>query len=397
MDGGELPLHLLLPIALVPAILIGELFRRMRLPSVVGQILAGVILGPVGIGLIAPLGGESESQGGFHELAEIGLCVLLFKIGLETKVSQFTRVWRPAVGIAVLGMLVPFGAGLGIGGFLLDWTRFASLFLAAALTATSIGVTAAVISELGLEETSEARIIMGAAILDDILGLLLLSSLTALSGAGGSPSWSVGGSFLQAVFFLGLALFVGPLVVRGIDRVSDWLRSEWVLLVLAFGFLLLMASFAERVGLAAIIGSYAAGLVFSEKDQKQLERGLTPLTELFAPIFFILIGSSISFDALSGWGGLLAATAVLLVAVSSKLIPPFAIPGLSGKRLVIGSGLIPRGEVGLLFAQVGLSSALLSNSQYSLLAIVIVATTIAGPLLFRFSVTRQSTHLSTNS
>lgn len=392
MSSESLSLHLLLPIALVPAILLGQIFRRFGLPAVVGQIAVGVVLGPVGIHLIAPLGIGEEGSNGFHELAEIGLCVLLFKIGLETRVKEFTRVWRPAVSIALLGMFIPFGAGFGLGTFL-EWGVTASLFLGAALTATSIGVTAAVIGELGIGETREARLIMGAAVLDDVLGLLLLSSLTVISQSNGSVLGSVGSSFFQASLFLGLALIGGPVVVKLIDLASERLRSELVLLSMTFGFLLLMAYFAEEVGLAAIIGSYAAGLVFSERDQEKLERGLTSITELFAPIFFILIGSSISFADWSGWGDFAVIGAMIVLAVLSKLIPPFIVPGIGGNAMIIGSGLIPRGEVGLLFAQVGLSASILTAKQYSLLAIVLVATTVAGPLLLRLS---ASSRISSN-
>ena len=185
MESAELPLHLLLPIVLVTAIVAGQIFHRLGMPAVVGQIFSGVLLGPLVFGVIEPYGGAAGGTNGFHELAEIGLCVLLFKIGLETRLRHFTQVWRRALGVAIVGMILPFGSGFALG-WALGWGGSAALFLGAALTATSIGVTASVVEELGLGETKEARIIMGAAVVDDILGLLLLSLLTALTLTSGS-------------------------------------------------------------------------------------------------------------------------------------------------------------------------------------------------------------------
>lgn len=389
METTDLPLHLLLPIVLVSAILTGQVFHRMGLPAVVGQIFSGVLLGPLVFGLIEPFGIEPGDTNGFHELAEIGLCVLLFKIGLETRIQHFTQVWRQALGVAIVGMILPMGAGYALG-LALGWSGFASLFLGAALTATSIGVTASVVDELGLGETKEARIIMGAAVVDDILGLLLLSALTALTLTSESVGIGLGISLLQAIFFLGLAILVGPFVARFIDRVADWLKSEVVLLALAFGFLLFMAYIAEEAGLAAIIGSYAAGLVFSERDEEILERGFTPLTELFAPIFFVLIGSSISFNFGRGWKDVGILVILSVIAIATKFFAPWLIPGLKKGRAVIGSGIAPRGEVGLVFAQAGLTASIFGAREYSILALVLVVTTVVGPLMFRRSATRFS-------
>tara|TARA_R110002096_G_scaffold342549_5_gene535552 strand:- start:974 stop:2167 length:1194 start_codon:yes stop_codon:yes gene_type:complete len=379
-------LHLLLPLAIIPAILLGQLGRRAGLPAVVGQILAGVLLGPMVLGLIQP--GEAHGDNGnggsngFFELAEIGLCVLLFKIGLETRLQHFTRVWRPALAVAAAGMILPFGLGLGIG-LLIQWPFPAALFLGAALTATSIGVTAAVIEELGVRDSPEARIIMGAAVMDDVLGLLLLSVITALTAQTESIGPALGRSLFQAVLFLGAAVALGPHVVRLFDKLTDWLRGEVVLVALAFGYLLVMAHLAERVGLAAIIGSYAAGLVFSKRDEAALEKAFEPLTDLLTPIFFVLIGSSIAFDGGMGWAEFGVVVLLVGIAVGSKIAAPWLAPGGGLNRAAIGSGMVPRGEVGLVFAQVGLTTLALTQSQFSVLTLVLVATTLAGPMLFR--------------
>ncbi|NNM29491.1 MAG: cation:proton antiporter, partial [Akkermansiaceae bacterium] len=354
-------LHILLPLVLVPAILLGQLLKRFGLPVVVGQMLAGFLLGPAVFGLIE---GRAEDAGknGIHELAEIGLCVLLFKIGLETKLPHFLRVWRRALGIALIGMVLPFVLGLGIG-MLFGWPLTAALFLGAALTPTSIGVTAAVLEELNAIESKESYLILGAAVVDDILGLLLLSVLVAATSESGSLAGSAGFALIRALGFLAVAILAGPLVVKAMHRVMKGLRSETILIVLAFSFLLVMAYLAEHSGLAAIIGSYAAGLAFSKRDEEHLLDALAPLTEILTPLFFVLVGSSIQFSGGPEVGWYMALLLVLVVAVLTKAIVPWLIPGRESSPGVVGTGLIPRGEVGLIFAQVGLTVGSLSASQ----------------------------------
>lgn len=386
MDDPTQRLHFLLPLAIAPAILLGLLARRIGLPAVVGQIFAGVLLGPMVLGVIIP--GEPHSHNGnggsngFYELAEIGLCVLLFKIGLQTRIDHFTQVWRQALSVASVGMLLPFALGLGVG-FLLHWPISATLFLGAALTATSIGVTAAAIDELEVGDSTEARIIMGAAVVDDVLGLLLLSIIAGLGVQTDSIGPALGWSIAQAVVFLGAAIAVGPFLVRGFDKLTDWLGSDEILIALAFGYLLLMAHAAESAGLAAIIGSYAAGLVFSERDEAKLSRVFEPLTQLLAPIFFVLVGSSIAFNGGVNWADFGTIVLLVVVATGSKIVAPWLGRTGAANRAVIGSGLVPRGEVGLVFAQVGLATSALSGEQYSILTTVLVVTTFAGPMIFR--------------
>jgi Kef-type K+ transport system membrane component KefB len=185
------------------------------------------------------------------------------------------------------------------------------------------------------------------------------------------------------VVFLGVAVAAGPYIVRAFDRLADWLRSEVVLVVFAFSYLLLMAHLAEKIGMAGIIGSYAAGLVFSKRDEAPLERAFEPLTEILTPIFFVLIGSSIAFGSEMGVRSIGAIGLILMIALVGKFFAPWLVPRFRLRRGMVGSGLVPRGEVGLVFAQVGLTSLVLTQSQYSILTLVLVATTLAGPVLFR--------------
>ena len=188
---------------------------------------------------------------------------------------------------------------------------------------------------------------------------------------------------MRALGFLVVAILVGPFVVRAMHRLMKSLQSEAILVALAFSFLLVMAYLAEHAGLAAIIGSYAAGLAFSKRDEEHLLDALTPLTEILTPLFFVLVGSSITFAGGLGAGWYAMLLAVLAIAMVTKGAVPWLLPGRDYRPTVVGSGLVPRGEVGLIFAQVGLAAGSLSASRHSLLVLVLVGTTVAGPVLLR--------------
>ena len=393
--GVAMQSHLLIPLALVPAKLLGGVANRMRIPAVVGEIAAGVLLGPALLGWLPSEASAGEGPGVFHDLAQIGLCVLLFKIGLETRLSSFLAIWKPATVTAVAGMVLPFLFGWGLA---LAWGsgQLTAIFVGATLTATSIGVTASVIAELRAESTREATVILGAAVLDDVLGLLLLSVLVGMVTPGIAVAPHVTMALLQAGAFMAGGIWLGPCGVQFALTLSRWCRSQAVLLALAFGYLLLMAWLAEVVGLSMLIGAYAAGLAFAgHRERKQLEEGITPLVELLTPLFFVLIGASISFDGFSlstAEGRDTWAELVLLVifAIAGKLAAGFLLRRDDINRLAVGSGMVPRGEVGLIFAQVGLTTGVFGSEQFSVLAMAIVITTVVGPLLLRFFWRREA-------
>ena len=381
--------HLLLPLALISAKLLGGVAKRLRIPAVVGEIAAGVVLGPALLGFLPSEVSTAEGDGVFHVLAQIGLCVLLFKIGLETRLLDFIKVWKPATITAAAGMALPFFVGWGLS---LAWGRgpLTAVFVGATLTATSIGVTASVLSELRAESTREATVILGAAVLDDILGLLLLSALVGVVTPGIAVAPHVVTALLQAGAFMAGGIWLGPYAVQLALMLSRWCRTQAVLLALAFGYLLLMAHLAEVAGLSMLIGAYAAGLAFAgHRERKQLEDGITPLVELLTPLFFVLIGASISFEGFSvssseGRQAWLELTLLVGLAVAGKLAAGFFLRKEDVNRFAVGSGMIPRGEVGLIFTQVGLTTAVFSPGQFSVLAMAIVITTVVGPLLLRY-------------
>lgn len=380
-------LHWLLPIVLVTAKLFGTLARRWGLPAVVGEILAGVALGPSLIAVVAPLG-HAPNADPLMGLAQIGLCVLLFRVGLETQIDDVRRVAGSATLLAGAGMLLPLALGT-LGALAFGVAPLPSIFIGATLTATSIGVSAAVLKELGVGATRAATLILGATVVDDVLGLVLLAGLIGVSSAQGSPALEIARAVGQAVAFLIAALWLGRPVARATVWITRWTRSRSTLLVLVFSTLLLTAAAAKAAGLELIIGAYAAGLALARHPEREwLEAELEPVIELFTPIFFVLVGSSIAFDTLhlgtpAGRSTLALAMLLFVVAVVGKLLAPFVLREAEVPRLAVGSALVPRGEVGLIFAQVGLSEGVLTPDLFAALALVITATTLAGPVLLR--------------
>lgn len=383
-------LHVLLPVILLPAKVFEVVMCRLHLPAVVGAILAGVVLGPVLLGIL-PL--EAEDPAGYqmlHELSSIGLCVLLFRIGLETSFNDFIRVWKPAASIAAAGMVLPLLLGWSTG-LLWGMSHQGALFIGAALTATSIGVTASVLSELLSQKSREGLYIIGAAILDDVMGLLLLSALVAFVTPTASVTSQVLTSMAQAIMFIAAGLILGPYIVQLIARLSSWSNSQGVLLVLAFSYFLLVAYGAKTIGLDMIIGAYAAGIAFSRHPERsQIERDLKPFTELLTPLFFVLLGASVEFSTLNpltaaGRQSLMLTAVLLAVAVVGKLFSGFCLRGGQVNRWAIGSGMMPRGEVGFVFAQIGLLTGAFTHELFTTIVVVLVATTIIGPIMLRRS------------
>ena len=381
-------LHWLLPIVLVTAKLCGAVARRWGLPAVVGEILAGVLLGPSLLGVLEFPGHGADGDPLFG-LAQIGLCVLLFRVGLETDLENARRVAGPAAVLGVVGMLFPFLLGW-LGASALGVPPLPALFIGATLTATSIGVTAAVLEELGASSSRVATLILGAAVVDDVLGLVLLSALVGISSAQNAVGVEIGVAVAQAVGFLAAALWLGRPLTQATLWLTRWTQSRSTLLVLVFSTLLLTVGAAKIAGLEMIIGAYAAGLALARHPERDwLETELEPLIELFTPIFFVLVGSAIALETFAvhtpaGRSTLALAGLLFAAAVAGKLLAPMAIPKLDVPPLAVGSALVPRGEVGLIFAQVGLIERVLTPDLFAALVLVITATTLVGPVLLRW-------------
>ena len=381
MDPGELTTFLLaFAVALLGAKLFGELAERIGQPAVLGELAVGVLLGPSLLGLV-PL------TAGILLVAEIGVLLLLFEVGLETDLEELRRVGAPALVVAVVGMVLPFA-----GGYLATraaaFPALTAVFVGAALTATSIGITSRVLSEIGMLDTREGRIILGAAVADDILGLVVLAVVSQLVATGsvgvGTALRAAGLSFLFLLGALVIGLPLGRLLVRFVRGA----RVRGVLAAVAVAFALLAALGAQEAGSAAIVGAFAAGLVLARTDRRHdLQNALGPTVDVFAPIFFVSIGAQLDvrylnpFDA-ANRPALLLALALVATGVLGKFAAGFSAWG-NVRRSFIGAGMVPRGEVGLIFAQIGRQNGALPEPAFIAVVLAVFATTFVTPPLLK--------------
>lgn len=379
----------------------GELFDRIGQPAVLGELLAGALLGGSALGII-PTSPEDPLYGVLHVLAEIGVIVLLFEIGLETDLKQLLRVGPGAASVAVVGVALPFAAGflywvspISVADFNTVSPSTTAIFLGAALTATSVGITARVLTDLKIFRTTEARMILGAAVLDDVLGLVLLGLVATLAAGGSVGIFEVGRALGVALGFLAAAVGLGLLFAPRIFATIDRMRVRGVLLVSAFAFVLAVSALAQVAGSAMIIGAFAAGIILSGTNQfDAIESQMKPVADIFTPIFFLGIGAQLDLGLLNplssaNWPVLLVGGVVTLIAALGKVAAGWAVPWRSFNRLAVGLGMMPRGEVGLIFANVGLSQGVLSRQLFGAIMIMVIATTFLAPPLLKWSVRRR--------
>jgi Kef-type K+ transport system membrane component KefB len=362
--------------------LFGELAERIGQPAVLGEMIGGVLVGVSGLQLIDP------NDDVIHLLAQLGVVFLLFLIGLETDLGRLLKVGGPSMVVAVVGVALPMISGYEVG-MLLGYSKVISLFLGASLTATSVGITARVLSDLGHLKDRESQIVLGAAVVDDILGLILLALVSGVAGGRRLTILEVGKVTVVAFGFVALALFVGSLLAPLLVRVIGKLHVAKALLFASLMFALALAWTAASVGSAVIIGAFAAGLVLARTEKgRQIEREVHDLAQFFIPIFFVTVGAAVDVKALTPpfivLGLLLTAVGIL-----GKVAAGFVAWGENLRRLVIGVGMVPRGEVGLIFAQIGLSVGLLNAGLYSAVALMIMLTTLVTPPILGVLLARE--------
>jgi len=355
-----------------------ELCEWLRQPTVLGEILAGVALCQIPFFRQAP---QSEAV---RFLSEIGVILLLFEVGLESELSQLLKVGGQAVVVACIGVVVPLLTGwvllhqLGY-----PWGE--ALFMGGILTATSVGITARVLRDLNLLRSRSGQVIIGAAVVDDILGLLVLAILvSALAPRSGSPMHPALQVGLAVLFLLG-SVFLGMKLAPSLMGLVRRMRAGGTLVVAAVGFCLLLAYTGTLIGMAPIVGAFAAGLVLASTDEKvPIEDKVQPASELFVPVFFVLIGMQIDVTVFNPFnpanhGVLLLALALFAIAVPGKLAAGLGAFGKGIDRWLVGIGMVPRGEVGLIFATIGLQAGLVQKSVYSAAVVALLATTLIVP------------------
>lgn len=408
-----------------------SLIERLGQPAVLGELVLGVILGNlvlVGITWFQPIAEDEIIQ----FLAELGVVVLLFQVGLETRVAEMRRVGVRAGLVAVVGVIVPFVLGTYVVGPLLlpGLSSNTYLFLGAALTATSVGITARVFRDLGTLQSAEAKIVLGAAVIDDVLGLIVLAVVSAIVSFGVVSVGQVAWIIAKAVLFLGGAIVLGQLVAPYISRLFSKINAGiGMKFVLAFSSALLFANLAEAIGLAPIVGAFTAGLILEPvhfrnfKDpevvdhlkealqdanpqvkesvgrvmeahsKRHVEELLEPIGYLFVPLFFVLTGMAVRIDTLFNPSILLVALGITFVAIIGKLVTGW-VAGSGVKKSVVGWGMVPRGEVGLIFATIGRSLGVVTDEVFSIIIIMVIFTTLLTPPVLSFLLKRIKSQMA---
>jgi len=396
---------LALAVILATAKLGGHLAERVGQPAVLGELLVGIVLGNLGhlgIGWLEPI----KTDANMDVLARLGVIILLFEVGLESTVREMLQVGARSFVVAVLGVVVPWVLGWGVGALLLpQHSVYAHVFLGAVLTATSVGITARVLRDLGRAQSPEARIILGAAVIDDVLGLVILAvvaGVIAAADAGAAFSATdVAWVLAKATLFLVGALWLGLQASPRLFRIAARLRGEGVLLSTALVFCFLLSWLAAVIGLAPIVGAYAAGLIlepvhyrdFADRGEHPLEHLVRPVASFLVPVFFVLIGMRVDLFAFAHEDVLRLAALLTLAAVVGKQACALGGLGAPLDRLSIGIGMIPRGEVGLIFANLGLGltvggERIIDSAVYSAVVIMVMLTTLVTPPALKWSLGR---------
>ena len=392
----------------------GELFERMGQPAVLGELCAGILLG--NLVLFGFYRAETlKTNETIAALAELGVIILLFEVGLESDLREMMEVGWSSLLVAVLGVIAPFLLGWGVSAYFIpDESRLAHIFIGATLCATSVGITARVFKDLGKLGTREARIILGAAVIDDVLGLLILAvvagAIRAANTGGALSMLDVSLIALKSVAFLIGSIVIGHLLVPKILRGAGRLESRGVLLTMAISLCLMVAWAAAKVGLAPIVGAFAAGLILDEvhykpaegRQERDLHDLLQPVSTVLVPIFFVLMGLKVDLRLFARLDILGLAAALTVAAIIGKQVCALGVIERGINRLAVGLGMIPRGEVGLIFAAIGatlmlpsargVNEPVISSAIFGAVVIMVIITTLITPLALKWSLGRKATN-----
>jgi len=395
MDTHTFFLHLLT--ILLTARLFAEIAVRLKAPSVIGELTAGVVLGPSLLGWLEP----NEV---LKLLAEIGIILLLFEVGLETDVRRLVNAGRKSFAVAIGGFVVPFALGFSLGYWIFELSLLVSLFIGGTLTATSIGITIRVLSDLKRQQNKEGQIVLGAAVLDDVLGVVLLALLYEFSIGGGVSMVNAS----KVLLFVGAFFVLAPLSAKlisllisrfdSISEIPGLIPTTIVSLVLFFAWL------AHEIGAPELLGGFAAGLALSRRFflpfgialrterafAQRIDKQMRPIIQLFTPIFFVMVGLSLNLREIDWSSPFIWIFSLLFfaIAVLGKFSGALLISESWHMRWIIGLAMVPRGEVGLIFAELGRVSGIFNNEIYAGMVIVIALTTILPPIAMKWCYTK---------
>lgn len=422
--------------------------RRLGQPSVLGELVMGMVLGNLGylfgVDMIEVLregpavfdmverllegqGLQAAAAGSFSaaeapeilrilqgpqgtELLQVaqtvdvfsryGVIFLLFLVGLETSLEEMHRVGGESARVAVVGVVLPFVLGFIATRLVMPELSFnADLFVAATLGATSVGITARVLQDMGRQHSHEARVILGAAVIDDILGLVMLAVVTGIIVSGGVSVQTVLVTVMLAAVFLGTAIWLGPYFLNGAVQLARHLDLVEAKMFISFLFVMVLAWFANLVGLATIVGAFAAGVILHDgyfrhwgdhrAHRYSIKDLIMPLEVILVPIFFVLMGLQVKLETFLDAHVIYAASGLLLAAVVGKLAGGW-VAGRGTGRLTVGVGMVPRGEVGLIFASIGKGLGVINDALFSAVVLMVMVTTLMTPPLLKYSVQRQA-------
>ena len=401
-----------------------ELMVRLSLPTILGELVAGVLIGVSGahlllppetgvainqwlLDLVASLSGVTpdmvqqlyvESFPGLQQVSVLGLYALLFLTGLESELDELMAVGLQATTVAVTGVVLPFVLGTAGLYYLFHVSLILSIFAGAAMTATSIGITASVFGELGFLRSREGQIVIGAAVLDDILGIVILAVVVALAGGDGLSAGPIIKLVVAAAVFVAAALYLSRTAAPAFDWLLDRLKAPGEVVVAGFVVLSLCCFAAQAIGLEAALGAFAGGLILSRsKHTEAIQETVKPLVALFATVFFVLIGTGMDLSVLNPFDpanreGLIVALFLLAVAIVGKLATGWSYWSKEPtRRLVVGLGMLPRGEVGLIFLGLGTQARLLTPALEAAILLMVIGTTFLAPILLRLVLSAPAT------
>jgi Kef-type K+ transport system membrane component KefB len=402
------PILFSLGVLVLAAKFAGLAVERWGQPAVLGELLVGVGLG----NLVPTLFGNTgiafvRNEPTLLVLAEIGVLILLFDVGLEADLRALFRVGWSSLLVALIGLAAPILLGWGASMWLVpDSPTLVHIFVGATLSATSVGITVRVLKDLGVTQRREGQIILGAAVMDDILGLVVLAvvsgAVAAQSSAGPALSLlAIGGIVARAFLFLGITVGLGRLLSRPIVRLAAWTGQPDMLLVFGLALCFALAFVAEQIGLADIIGAFAAGLMLdpygegirTREEEATLSTLLHPLSRLFVPLFFVLMGIQVNLESLASPTILFLGAVLILCALAGKLACALGVVEGNVNKLAVAIGMIPRGEVGLIFAGIGAGLTIqgrpiLSEGLFSAIVLMVLVTTLIAPIGLRWAFRR---------
>lgn len=391
METHHFFLHLLT--ILLAARIFAELAVRLKIPSVIGELVAGIILGPSLLGWLEP----NEV---LKLLAEIGIILLLFEVGLETDVRKLANTGYKSFIVAMGGFFVPFGLGFLLSYLVFDLSLLVSLFIGGTLTATSIGITVRVLSDLNRQQSKEGQIVLGAAVLDDVLGVMLLALLYEFSTGGGISMMNTSKVLVFVASFFVLAPLAAKLISILIHRFEQVNEIRGLIPTTIVSLVLFFAWLAHVIGAPELLGGFAAGLALSRRFflpfgialstdaafGRRIERQMKPIIQLFTPIFFVMVGLSLNLHEIDWASSFIWIFSILffLIAVLGKFAGALLIKEGWQLRSIVGLAMVPRGEVGLIFAELGRVSGIFNNEIYAAMIIVISLTTMVPPLVMKW-------------